>query len=139
MKAYIYFNSKSKGLDYNGEGPYMLMTEDNKCIGKHYCSSRGFANHDLTTWRMKELQENNISEVFSNGELVWKNNTMTDNAKKEFYVANADYESKYCNKIFIEHRDIDDQIETAKAALCLVGDWHRIAISQQSQHNEPTY
>ena len=100
MKAYIYFNSKSKGLDYNREGPYMLMTEDNKCIGKHYCSSRGFANHDLTEWRMKKLQENNISEVYSNGELVWKNNTMTDNAKNEFHVANADYESKYCNKMF---------------------------------------
>ena len=100
MKAYIYFNSKSKGLDYNGEGPYVLITEDNKCIGQHYSSSRAFANHDLTEWRMKELQENNISEVFSNGELVWKNNTMTDNAKKEFHVNNADYESKYCNKMF---------------------------------------
>ena len=41
------------------------------------------------------------------------------------------------HKIFIEYWDNDTQIETAKAALCLVGDWHRIAISQQSQHNEP--
>ena len=47
MKAYIYFNSKSKGLDCNGEGTYVLVTEDDKCIGGHYCSSRGFANHDL--------------------------------------------------------------------------------------------
>lgn len=100
MKAYIFFNRKSEGLDYSGEGPYVLMTEDNKCIGHHYCSSRGFANHDLTEWKVKELQENNISEVYSNEELVWKNNSMTDNAKNGFYVANADYESKYCNKMF---------------------------------------
>ena len=71
MKAYIYFNSKSN-LDYNGEGHYVLVTEDNKCIGDHYCSSRFYANHDLTTWRLKELKENNISEVYSNGKLVWK-------------------------------------------------------------------
>lgn len=100
MKAYIYFKNKSKGLDYNGEGQYVLVTEDDKCIGSHCCSSRGFANHDLTEWRLKELQENNISEVYSNGELVWKNNEMTEDAKKEFYDANVDYESKYCNKIF---------------------------------------
>lgn len=41
MKAFIYFNNKDKGLDYNGE--------------------------------------------------------MTDNAKNDFYEANIDYESKYCN------------------------------------------
>lgn len=45
MKAYIYFNSKSKGLDYNGEGEYVLVTEDDKCIGgsfmffKRFCKS----------------------------------------------------------------------------------------------------
>lgn len=100
MKAYIYFNSKSKGLDYNGEGQYVLVTEDDKCIGCHYCSSRGFANHDLTEWRLKELQENNISEVYSNGELVWKNQEMTKDAKDGFYKANSDYEHKYCNSYF---------------------------------------
>lgn len=100
MKAFIYFNSKSKELDYDGEGPYVLITEDNKCIGTHYCSSRGFANHDLTEWRLEELQENNISEVYSNGKLVWKNDEMTENAKKEFHDANTDYESKYYNKMF---------------------------------------
>lgn len=40
------------------------------------------------------------------------------------------------HKIFIEYRDNDTQVETAKAVLCLIGDWHRIAISQQSKHNE---
>ena len=100
MKAYIYFNSKSKGLDYNGEGLYVLVTEDDKCIGDHYCSSRSFANYDLTERRLKELQENNISEVYSNGELVWKNQEMTKDAKDEFYKANADYERKYCRQLF---------------------------------------
>lgn len=97
MKAFIYFNSKSKGVDYSGEGSYVLVTEDGKCIGGHYCSSREFANHDLTEWRLKELKENNISEVYSNGKLVWKDNEMTNDTKNDFYKANADYESKYCN------------------------------------------
>lgn len=101
MKAFIYFfkdfYGESKGLDYNGEGCYALVTEDNRCIGTHYCSSRWFANHDLTEWRLEELQENNISEVYSNGELVWKDNEMTNDTKNGFYKANADYEDKYCN------------------------------------------
>lgn len=97
MKAFIYFNSKSKGIDYSGEGGYVLMTEDDKCIGGHFCSSREFANHDLTEWRLKELKENNISEVYSNGKLIWKNNEMTNDAKNDFYKANIDYENKYCN------------------------------------------
>lgn len=97
MKAFIYFNSKSNGVDYSGEGSYVLVTEDDKCIGSHYCSSREFANHDLTEWRLKELKENNISEVYSNGKLVWKDNEMTNDAKNAFYKANTDYVCKYCN------------------------------------------
>lgn len=100
MKAYIYYNDKSKGEDYNGEGNYVLVTEDNKVIGHHYCSSRGFANHDLTEWRLKELQENNVSEVYSNEQLVWQNNKMLDSAKYDFLKANADYEAKHCNRGF---------------------------------------
>lgn len=100
MKAYIYFDNESKGLDYDGDGPYILVTEDGKCISHHYCSSRSFANYDLTERKLKELQENNISEVYSNGEVVWKNQEMTKSAKDEFYKANADYERKYCNLYF---------------------------------------
>lgn len=92
MKAFIHF---FKG--FSGECCYELVTEDNRCIGMYYCSSREFANRDLTEWRLKELQENNISEVYSNGELVWKDNEMTNDAKNGFYEANADYEDKYCN------------------------------------------
>ena len=99
MKAYIYFNSKSKGLDYDGEGEYVLVTEEDKCIGGRYSSSRGFANYYLTEFRVKELQENNITEVYSNGNLIWENHEMTKDAKETFYKANADYESKYCNRM----------------------------------------
>ena len=82
MKAYIYFNDKFN-LDYDGEGPYVLLTEDGKCIGDHYCSSRNFANHDLTVWRLEELKENNISEVYSNGKLVWKNLDIIEELSKD--------------------------------------------------------
>lgn len=99
MKAYIYFYGEQEELNYDGEGIYILVTEEGRCIGEHYCSSRGFANHDLTGYekRLKALQENNISEVYSNGELVWKDNEMTADAKNGFYRANEEYESKYCN------------------------------------------
>jgi hypothetical protein len=96
MKAFIYFDSEIEEVDYNGEGVYILVTEDDKCIGNHYCSSRGFANHDLTEWRLKELKENNISEVYSNGKLVWKDNEPTADAIIDFREANEEYESKFC-------------------------------------------
>lgn len=101
MKAYIYFTISFRGKkpkDYSGEGGYVLVTEDNKCIGRHYCSSRGFANHDLTATerRLKALRENNISEVYSNGKLVWKGE-VTDGTEADFQKAKEDYESKYCN------------------------------------------
>lgn len=82
MKAYIYFNIKGY-LDYDGEGLYVLVTEDGKCIGDHYCSSRNFANHDLTVWRLEELKENNISEVYSNGKLVWQKPDIIEELSKE--------------------------------------------------------
>ena len=82
MKSYIYFNIEGF-LDYDGEGPYVLVTEEDKCIGSHYCSSRFYANHDLTTWRLKELKENNISEVYSNGKLVWQKPDIIEELSKE--------------------------------------------------------
>lgn len=102
MKAFIYFNASLRGKqpkDYSGEGGYVLVTEDNKCIGRHYCSSRSFANSDLTVTedRIKALQENSISEVYSNGNLVWKDDKITDAAEADFHQAKEDYEGKYCN------------------------------------------
>lgn len=82
MKAYIYFNIKGY-LDYDGEGPYVLVTEDNKCIGSHICSSRTWANYDLTLRRLEELIENNISEVYSNGKLVWQKPDIIEELSKK--------------------------------------------------------
>lgn len=91
MKAFIYYNSKSKGLDYNRGGEYVLVTEDNKCLGGCWCLSRAIANHDLTAidWRLKALRNHKISEVYSNGKLIWKDGEMTDDAKNDFHKANA--------------------------------------------------
>lgn len=50
MKAFIYFNSKTENKNYSGEGPYVLVTENDEVIGNHWSSNRGFANHDLTVW-----------------------------------------------------------------------------------------
>jgi hypothetical protein len=40
------------------------------------------------------------------------------------------------HEIFIEYWDNNIPIETAKTILSLFGDWYRIAVSQQSKHNE---
>ena len=96
-KAYIYYNSKSEGKDYCGEGMYVLIFND-EVIARHYCSNRNFANHDLTAWRLEELERNNIDEVTSNGEIVWakQNQEINKKTQREFDKANLEYEAKYC-------------------------------------------
>ena len=96
-KAYIYFNNKDN-KEYNGEGLYVLMFED-KVIGSHFCSNRSFANHDLTIWRLEELNKYEIDEVISNNEIVWSrtNEQINKETDLEFKVANDIYEAKYCN------------------------------------------
>ena len=96
MRAYIVFKIDLSST-YCGKGPYILITEDEKVIGEHWCSSRGFANHDLTEWRQKELHENEVTEVYSNGVLVWQDGDMTEDAKVKFAAANYEYEREYCS------------------------------------------
>lgn len=95
-KAYIYFNDKNN-KEYSGEGGYVLVFDD-KVIGNHFCSNRSFANHDLTIWRIEELEKNNIDEVISNGEVVWSKKDLNVNEKTNdnFEMANVVYEAKYC-------------------------------------------
>ena len=75
----------------------MLILND-EVIASHYCSNRNFANHDLTAWRLEELEKNNIDEVASNGEIVWTKQSQEINKKtqREFNKANLEYEAKYC-------------------------------------------
>lgn len=104
MKAYIYFKQSiigKFGKNYDGEGVYVLVDENGKEINHHYCSSRGFAEGDLTTTFESGKQlliNNNITEVFSNNRCVyrenpdapqsyeelWTNNETAENAKKDF-------------------------------------------------------
>ena len=95
-KAYIYFNDKNN-KEYSGEGGYVLVFDDN-VIGNHFCSNRSFANHDLTIWKIEELEKNNIDEVISNGEVVWSKKDLNVNEKTNdnFEMANVVYEAKYC-------------------------------------------
>ena len=88
-KAYIYFNDKNLGKDYSGEGPYVLVFEE-QAIASHYCSNRSFANHDLTVWKLEKINEYNIDEIYSNENLVWKRESkeINDKTQTEFEVAN---------------------------------------------------
>lgn len=107
-KAFIiYCDTESKERTFSGEGRYMLVDEnDNPYYGvdgevcDHYCSSRGFANYDLTRNHGSDLdiEKNGITEVYSNGELVWKkdNDLVNETTEKEFDVCNSRYEQKYC-------------------------------------------
>lgn len=85
MKAYIYFDNtcqyRKYPKDYTGEGPYVLVTESGEVIGRHYCSFRGWAERDLTTsWedRTQALYDHGITEVWSNGKLVWSQHKSLD-------------------------------------------------------------
>lgn len=95
--AYIYFNDKDN-KEYNGEGPYVLVYND-EVIASHFCSNRWFAHHDLTVWKLEQLDKYNIDQVISNGNVVWErdNKDVNDKTQAEFEVANDNYEAKYCN------------------------------------------
>ena len=52
--AYILCNGSSS---YDEAGCYNLTLEDGTVIAMHGCSNRSFANHDLTEWKIKKLEE----------------------------------------------------------------------------------
>lgn len=91
MKAYIVHNSPL-GIDYWNEGRYSLITEKEVIVAEKWCSNRAFANHDLTVWFEDKLKEHGVTEVYSNGVLVWKDGKITDGADKAFRSANYEYE-----------------------------------------------
>ena len=91
MKAYIEHNSPL-GTDYWNEGKYSLTTEKEVIVAEKWCSNRAFANHDLTVWYEDKLKEHGVTEVYSNGVLVWKDGKITDGADKAFRSANYEYE-----------------------------------------------
>ena len=90
MKAYILCNSPL-GSDYSGEAEYYLATET-AIYYKRYCSSRGLANSDLTRAVEDLLKGYGITEVYSNGMLVWVDGAMTKDAEADFRSANYEYE-----------------------------------------------
>lgn len=94
-KAYIVFDGENKR--YCGEGGYQLICDD-EVIGTHYCSNRDFANHDLTIWRLEELEKNKVDEVISNDVIVWKKDDkqINDKTNDKFEMANVAYEAKNC-------------------------------------------
>lgn len=94
--AYIFFDDKNNS-NYSGEGPYVLLFND-EVIASHFCSSRLFANHDLTVWKQEQLDKYNITKVISNDKVVWErdNKDANDTTQDEFKVANENYEAKYC-------------------------------------------
>ena len=91
MKAYILCNSPL-GSDYSGKAEYYLATEEKTIYSRWWCSNRGFANGDLTRSVEHMLKENGITEVYSNGMLVWVDGAMTADAEADFRSANYEYE-----------------------------------------------
>ena len=91
MRAYIYYGI-TKDDGYSGPGAYSLVTEDKVTLYHRWCSNRAFANHDLTIGVQTMLQDNGITEVYSNGVMVWSEGKMSDKACADFRSANYEYE-----------------------------------------------
>lgn len=91
MKAYIVHDSPL-GTDYWGEGMYALITEKEETVYKRWCSNRAFAIHDLTKGVEKILQDHGITDVWSNGVLVWNEGVLSAEAEAAFLAANEEYE-----------------------------------------------
>ena len=122
MKAFINFKHslfiKNPGKDYSGEGLYVLVDENGKEISNHFCSSRGFAEGDLTSAfqsQLELLKSKGITEVYSNGKCVysedpvqpksfdelWVNSQIAKNVKDDFlnyFVSGIDF-TAYDNAI----------------------------------------
>ena len=93
MKAYIFCDSPL-GIDYSGGGMYAIITEKEETIYKKWCSSRTFANYDLTAWIEDKLKENGVTEVYSNGVLVWHDGKLADGVASAFLAEEKWYELK---------------------------------------------
>ena len=91
MKAYIIHQSEL-GTDYWGEGMYALVTEKEEIIAKKWCSSRVFANHDLTAWQEDKLKEHGVTEVYSNDKLVWHDGKLAEGVASAFLAEERYYE-----------------------------------------------
>lgn len=91
MKAYVVHYS-DLGTDSWGEGMYALVGGNDKVYYKRWCSSRAFANHDLTKGVEHILKDNGITEVWSNGVLVWSEGALVKEARIAFLAANEEYE-----------------------------------------------
>ncbi|WP_342759511.1 hypothetical protein [Kineothrix sedimenti] len=91
--AYILCNGSSS---FDKSGKYDLVLEDGTVIGSHGCSNRSFANHDLTEWRLKELEASKVDIVMSGDKVVWNKDGDNSETMKEFYIANSDYEAVHC-------------------------------------------
>lgn len=84
--AYIYFDGFESGYEgfgqmYSGEGPYVLVF-NNEIIASHFCSSRSWAEHDLTRRSDREelLLKSNIDQVISNGTVIWRKVDLDENS-----------------------------------------------------------
>jgi hypothetical protein len=91
MKAYIIHQSEL-GTDYWGEGMYALITEKEEIIYERWCSNRAFANHDLTVGVQDILKDKGVTEVYSNGVVVWSECKISNKAYSDFIAANYEYE-----------------------------------------------
>lgn len=91
MKAYIIHQS-DLGTNYWGEGVYALITEKEEVIFKRWCTNRAFACFDLTNGIQEMLEEKGITDVWSNGELIWVDGLLTYAAYAAFRAANYEYE-----------------------------------------------
>lgn len=91
MKAYIIHQSEL-GTGYWGEGMYALITEKEETIFKRWCTNRAFANHDLTKGVENMLREHGVTDVWSNGVLVWNEGVLSEESESAFLAANYEYE-----------------------------------------------
>ena len=93
MRAYIYYGATKDNGD-SGAGTYSLVTEDKRTLFYRWCTNRAFANHDLTVGVESVLKENDVTEVYSNGVIVWTDGKISESAAADFRSAEYDYERK---------------------------------------------
>lgn len=73
INAIVDFNYKTVNPNFDGEGLYELITENNEVLESWYCSNRVYAEQDLLrNLSLVLLKEKGVNEIYSNGKLIYK-------------------------------------------------------------------
>lgn len=73
INAIVDSNYEIVNQNFDGDGLYELITENDEVLESWYCSNRVYAEQDLLrNLSLVLLKEKGINKIYSNGKLIYK-------------------------------------------------------------------